>query len=425
MVLCRFYLLGTCRFGSKCHNEHVDVKQIVKTDMESALNGKQWPLSGYGPFKDTQCIPNFIEDQSFEEIRLLCYESKQKNCFDEFDRQFKKEVYEASQKMKLLLQFPPNVIDVICNIYNKTAETNTTVTGGTVAANANPFSTLGSGNSNVGSSLFSKPAGNSSNSSIFGAGSSNAFGGAVNSNTMNSNSLFGASSNVAPTNSIFGNSGNVFGNQAMQTGATATSSIFGQTAATPMGGTSFFGAPVNSSALNNGNNNIFAQTASNNQNATNTFGAPSAQTSIFATANQQPQQQTTNIFGQASNPFATQTQQLQQQQQQHMTPSNNSGLFAVAANASGLPAATNVFGQVTPASNNIFAQQTQQPQQTANSNLFAMAMQQITDTSSPTSVLSVYSRMEDLTAEEIEAYKAETFLKGKIPFNPPPKELIN
>lgn len=36
------------------------------------MMGKQWPLSCYGPFRDKPCIPNFIEDQSFEEARFQC-----------------------------------------------------------------------------------------------------------------------------------------------------------------------------------------------------------------------------------------------------------------------------------------------------------------------------------------------------------------
>jgi len=47
--------------------------------MESSLNGKMWPFSAYGPFKDKANFPNFIEDQSFEEVRYLCYEAKRQN----------------------------------------------------------------------------------------------------------------------------------------------------------------------------------------------------------------------------------------------------------------------------------------------------------------------------------------------------------
>ena len=36
---------------------------------------------------------------------------------------------------------------------------------------------------------------------------------------------------------------------------------------------------------------------------------------------------------------------------------------------------------------------------------------------------SVYSRISDLTREEVEAFKAQSFVIGKIPIKPPPKEL--
>ena len=75
-------------------------RQLVKTDLEAAINGKQWPISSFGPFKDKPCIPSFIEDQSFEEIRWLCYEAKQKNCVDQYVQHFSKEVMEANNKMK-------------------------------------------------------------------------------------------------------------------------------------------------------------------------------------------------------------------------------------------------------------------------------------------------------------------------------------
>lgn len=97
MVICAYFVNNMCRFGPKCNNEHVNVRYlsqksqifmgytkatnifplllyfrlILKTDAEGVLNGNQWMLSGYSPFRDKPCMPNFIEDQSFEEIRLM------------------------------------------------------------------------------------------------------------------------------------------------------------------------------------------------------------------------------------------------------------------------------------------------------------------------------------------------------------------
>lgn len=44
---------------------------ILKTDAEAVLKGNQWILSGYSPFKDKPCVPNLIDDQCFEEVRLM------------------------------------------------------------------------------------------------------------------------------------------------------------------------------------------------------------------------------------------------------------------------------------------------------------------------------------------------------------------
>lgn len=416
MVLCRFFLQGTCRFGSKCHNEHVDIKQIVKTDMEGALNGKQWPFSCYGPFKDAICIPNFIEDQSFEEIRLLSYESKQKNCFEQFDQQFKKEAFEVNQKMKMLIQFSPEVFDVICNIYNRTVEANVANATGAKVSNANPFGTLGSGvagNAGVsGTSLFAKPAGNPSGNSIFGGGNSGGFGGAVSANAPSAGSIFGGSSTATPSNSIFGNApANPFG----QPASTAPTSIFAKaTSAGP-----FFGAAGSTPMATSNSGNIFAQ-AANNQTGNGTFGMQPAQTSIFAN-NQQTQQPAANIFSQTSNPF--------QQQQQQMTSAANPFGATTTANQ---PGGQGIFGHTTSVNNNVFMQQQQQQHQqqslapaATGGHIFAEAMQQISAAARSSVTSTAYSRMEDLTTEEIEAFKADCFQQDKIPFNPPPKELIH
>ena len=42
---------------------------------------------------------------------------------------------------------------------------------------------------------------------------------------------------------------------------------------------------------------------------------------------------------------------------------------------------------------------------------------------SSVSTESVYSRMSDLTSDEVTAFKAQSFVIGKIPIKPPPKEL--
>ncbi|TMW46649.1 hypothetical protein DOY81_008277 [Sarcophaga bullata] len=460
MVLCKFFQQGNCRFNSKCVNEHFDVKQIIKTDVESAINGKQWPLSTYGPFKDKPSIPNFIEDQSFEEIRMLCYEAKQKNFFDQFHQQFTKEALDASNKMKALLQMTPDIIDVVIKVYDTPSDTSCSgATTGKPAGTAisNPFGATNAG------SIFAKSNTVTGNSNIFGNATATA--GGFGSSNAAGKSIFGATTNNNPTSSsIFGNN-TPFGGQPQQ-----QTSMFGQSTMTANsifgGGTannqqmnSIFGQQQPQTAPTMGANIFASATQQQQQQQPPHFGLFSQQNqqqpqqpSIFG-QQKQPEPQNTNIFAQtpqAVQPqaglFAQAAQTMQQPQQQpqglfaqaaQQTAAQGQGLFAQAAQQT-----QSVFGQAMQQqpNTNIFQQQQQnnlgqqgQQQQIQNmqppTGLFQQAVQQnqnSMNTPSPAQVSStVYSRMEDLTAEEIEAFKADCFQPGKIPFHPPPRELIN
>lgn len=50
----------------------------VISDVKAVLNGGQWLLSFYAPFKDRPAISGF-SDMSFEEARLFVYEAKANN----------------------------------------------------------------------------------------------------------------------------------------------------------------------------------------------------------------------------------------------------------------------------------------------------------------------------------------------------------
>ncbi|EDW12437.1 nucleoporin-like protein amo1 [Drosophila mojavensis] len=380
MGVCRFFQQGSCRFGAKCHNEHFDVKQYLKTDVEACINGKMWPLSVYGPFKDKPNIPNFIEDQSFEEVRFQAYESQRQNCFDQFHQQFTKEVHEATMKMKLMLQFPPQVLDVMIKLYE-------TPEGIQPAANNNnPFAAQSS-------SIFSKPALSSGSSNIFGGGSTvtPSFGSA-------GNSIFGSSNGG---NNIFASAQNtnVFAQQPQ------TQTFAGQQQQQP----SLFGQQQ----LGQTQTSIFGQ-SQQQQPQPNPFGQAQA-----------PVSNNNNVFGQAqptnATPFGQPVAFAPQQQQQQPFMG---GMFTkpqpAAANTG------NIFAQAaTQSSSGFFTQPAggfqQQQQMQSDSTQQMQQQQQQLQQSATTS--SVYSRMEDLTAEEIEAFKAEQFAPGKVPFKPPPREL--
>lgn len=418
---------------------------MVKTDVEAAIHGKQWPLSCYGPFKDKRSIPNFIEDQSFEEVRMLCYETKQKNFFDQFNQQFTKEVLEAGNKMNALLQMTPEVVEVLVNVYDSSSDTSGfgAVAGKSTNNTSNPF---GLGNTG---SIFNKSLTNTSSNNLF-ANNKTTFAtpNPAASGLFSNTSVFAQQQPTSvfaqapkPTNSIFAVGTN--------TNAQQTASIFAQ--------------PQNSS-------NIFTTTSQQQQ--------PNNANGLFSQQNQfmQQTQQNTNIFRQAmqsSQPqqglFAQASQAMQQQQQQ-VQPQQN--LFSMPAQQQ--QTGQNIFASSTQQTQNIFAQavqQQQQQQQQISSNIFqqnqpntasqqqpntnlfqqnqplsnpqqiqtqqpaAGTFQQIpmqmqntagqTDNNSLQPTSPLYSRLEDLTAEEMEAFKADCFVPGKIPFNPPPRELIN
>ncbi|XP_067622740.1 uncharacterized protein [Eurosta solidaginis] len=156
------------------------------------------------------------------------------------------------------------------------------------------------------------------------------------------------------------------------------------------------------------------------QNSSSIFGQ------IAATA---PVTNTTNIFGQAlgklstsgdfNSPNATSmpTQNIFAQNLQHQqTPAN---MFSHQAQATH-QASSSFFQQNSQSSQ----PQHPQPQTSFGQQLLSHNSSQPLLQSSVVSS-SVYSKLENLTAEEIDAFKADIFTLGKVPNVPPPRELIN
>lgn len=344
-----------------------------------------WPFSVYGPYKDKPNIPNFIEDQSFEEVRFQAYESQRQNCFEQFHQQFTKEVHETTNKMKLMLQFSPQILDVMIKLYE-------TPEGSQPAANNNnPFAAQSS-------SIFSKPALSSGSTNIFGAGSA-----ATTNFSSAGNSIFGGASNAGTNIFAAASNTNVFAQQQPQT----------QT---------FAGQQQQQQVSPFGQQQPLGQ----------------AQSSIFGQPQQQPQP---NPFGQAQAALPSTNSVFAQAQPTHATPFGQtvafppqqqqqpflSGMFA---NPAGATANTgNIFAQAaaqTPSG--FFTQpaggfQQQQQMQAAATQQGQLLQQQQQVQQQPDTTSTIYSRMEDLTAEEIAAFKAEQFAPGQVPFKPPPREL--
>ncbi|XP_064535235.1 uncharacterized protein LOC135426160 [Drosophila montana] len=399
MGVCRFFQQGSCRFGTKCHNEHFDVNQYLKTDIESCINGKMWPFSVYGPFKDKPNIPNFIEDQSFEEVRYQAYESRRQNCFDQFHQQFTKEVLDTTNKMKVMLQATPQIIDVMIKLYESPEGTQPSANN-----NSNPFGFVGNNTAQT-SSIFSKPALGASTANIFGSaaatpsfassGSSIFGGGPVGGNNAGTSIFAGATS----TQNIFAQQqqqpqqpGSFVQQQPM--GQTQPS-IFGQ--AQPQQQQNPFGQAQTPAAFSGGSSSVFAQAQPAN-------ASPFGQAVNYAPQQLQPPQQPGGIFGQGAAVAAP----------------NTGNIFAQAAAQS----PSGFFGQPQAG----FQQpQQQQMQSEAPQQLHTLHQQQqqqvLQQPSQSDNSSSIYSRMEELTPEEIAAFKADHFAPGQVPFKPPPREL--
>lgn len=453
-------------------------RTVVKSDAEAAIKGKQWMLSCYGPFKDKPSLPNF-EDQSFEEIRSLCYEAKNNGNLQALLPQLSQQAADASYKISMLCDLNNvnnNLLNMLVNLYNSGEST---ASNPPSHSSGNPFAISSSvsvggqssslfGNSSTsqqqnpfGSSLFGSTAATPS-SSIFGGGgtsTTNTFFGQQSTFGGAAPSVFGgqnAFSQSAPSSfgsSTFGQaSASPFslGQIGQSTESSKPSSIFGasqfqQTQNSIFGAPPAFGnqippakpslfATASTNSLFGQNQNptpsgLFGQPA-NNQPANGLFG------SFGATQPQPPSQslfgsatENKSIFGQSANTNQNVFVSNQQQQQQQMNQSPN--IFA------------NALSQQQNNSQNVFGVQHQQEQQSifsqSNSNTGGSSIFQ-NQTSAPAmggSIFggnsgfgqseqisqSAYSRLEDLRPEDLECFTAVAFIIGKIPTVPPPQEL--
>ncbi|XP_058122224.1 uncharacterized protein LOC131280952 [Anopheles ziemanni] len=430
MVICQYFLNNNCRFGSKCHNEHIDICGIVKNEVEVTLKGNQWPLSCFGPFKERTCIPNFIEDQSFEEIRMIYLEAKAQNNIPAHQMQLAQMINDAKTKLQLLTTMNGEVLGALVELYNQ-QESSAKQTG----VPSNPFASIGPNNTSgtnssatssifggatsgtaFGSSFGTNPSG-STTGGIFGQAAQsggNIFGSTASSTAGNifakagasqtQGNIFGMAQPSQPTNSIFGGpavlGGGLFGS--VQQPATATP-LFGSVTAQPnpsVGGSIFakpaqptnaFGQPVNASGAFGGGN-IFGNSAAAATPATG-FGAVAAQpqqgAGLFNSVSFGPTQ-TASSFGQFGASM------------QPNAPANPSSqnLFlptpAASLPAFGVSDGKSAFGTVT-------------------SDPLSASRQIISE--------RMYSKMEELTPDQLAAFNTDQFQLGRIPTVPPPEEL--
>ncbi|EAA14332.5 AGAP009989-PA [Anopheles gambiae str. PEST] len=397
MVLCMYFLNNSCRFGSRCNNEHIDIGSIVKTEVDVSLKGNQWPLSCFGPFKERNCIPSFIEDLSFEEIRMMYLEAKMQNNIPAHQMQLAQMINDAKTKMQCLTTMNRDILNTLVEIYNQ-QESSAKPTN----APLNTFASIGSGGSNA-------PA-----SGIFGSGtSSNAFGSLFGSSAAIGGSNAGTAGTASTTGNIFAKpaqqpaAGNIFGmpqqpNPVFGGPAVMGGGLFGsvqQPQQPPaQNGASLFGG-VTTATNPAAGGNLFASAA------TSAFGQPSGAGSGFGGA---------NMFG---NNAASSTPALGGfGTMAAAQPQQSSGLFNTVPFGSSAPATASFgsFGSSMQAAPSANAPSSQ--------NLFLS-----TPAANPfgASLATMYSSMDNVTAEHLAAFKADQFQLGRIPTVPPPKELCH
>lgn len=302
--------------------------------------------------------------------------------------------------------------------------------GGQNAQQANPFA------SNVGGGIFGN--GGTANTTAGG----NIFGAAVSGAANAQSSIFGGGIGATAggqTTSFFNSAapatGSIFGQPQQPSGAAASANIFGGSSA--FAAPAFGAAPTFASAPAAGGN-IFGGGAiaqPQQQQQTNIFGGGvvGGGASAFGA---QPQQQQSSIFGApavAPSIFAD--------------PNNSMQFGANVPTASATAATTaNVFGNATfggqeqsvfGASSNVFGNPPAAAP-AANSSVFGSNSmsapanpfgggQQLQQQAGGGGVgePSAYSRMEDLTDLEMQAFNAEKFELGAIPVHPPPQQLCS
>lgn len=457
MVVCKYFLQGTCKFDNYCHYEHqvpsnytsfsdntphtqsilrqstfssaqsqnvkvtgtsgnVDINTLVKSvvnDMTGAEKGGQWLLSCYAPFKEKPAFPGF-EDHSSEEIRLGFYEAQKNGSIEQYKSQLQTLLQNSVMKIRALQNPAPDVVSMLQNIYN-TPPSNSSGTYGqnpmtergsnltqhnVFAQNKSPF---GQTNENI----FQKSSQSNATSPIFVGGSQNTFTSTFNQGQTN---LFANAPLSPPQNqnifsktqtSIFGNSSgnNIFGGANPNQTANSTTSIFGSQPPQVAAQQSVFSGtqPTQQST------NIFGSTVPTSQNQTLFSSQNTNQHSIFG-HQQSPQQ---NVFASQNQPQPIQTQTIfppQNQQNMFSTNTNNTSPFP---NPQPIPTPV----QSTPPnySASIFGYSA------ANTNAgisFGSTVQQPIDE-------NVYSKLEELTDEERKWFESDTLEIMNIPDKPP------
>ncbi|XP_017039481.1 ATP-dependent Clp protease ATP-binding subunit clpX-like, mitochondrial [Drosophila ficusphila] len=311
MVVCSSWKSGFCSLGQFCTNEHINFQECL-SPMKEGLNCGMWIFSAFGPFPRKGNIPNFIEDRSFEEDRMLFYESRQSLGQISFITQRKSDVQVATNKTLQLLCLTPQTKDTLIQIYEKPiapepkapfpASDATPKFDGvfTFGLNKNPNTPISQGTSRFGENRPISKACRKIDSQNVCLNRENMFN-----CTTSQNTIFGKATGKAQVdNSIYKL------NTAVNT---MNSNVFGKGANMP--------GPIcfsSGATANVKNNNILgfntANASSQNTKAGNSFNANTifggtpyfSQGENVKSTGESKTQKTTNIFGQHQNPFGSQ-----------------------------------------------------------------------------------------------------------------------
>lgn len=446
------------------------ISQVIQTTAKASLAGKQWLLSSFAPFEGEPDLPNFIEDQAFEEVRSEFYAARTTNTEHLAKQKFNQAWTHAQELTMKMINQDQTVMAYLVDTFGvKRKSSSSTTNPNTVNQQPGTFGMPGTG------SVFGTSTNTSFGAPVPGAitgGGGSIFGGTgtVPQQNANGGSIFGGGqttvSQATSGGSIFGGSpaaapippggGSIFG----QPAAAGGGSIFGGANSPASGGSIFGGSPAVGTIPSTGAS-IFGQPAPAHQSSGNIFGQsqqpgifgggavqqpataeltqganifgqsvfggsapiqqqqsqPAAMGNIFGQSQQAP----TNVFQQQQIPeqpsiFSQPQQQVPQQGAPPPNPFQNASPFASAPNQS-LPAATgaDVFGNLAQNAN-----------QAAQASIFGPSASQAGGGNASRGGVAEdsYSRTEELSSEVLDIFKAdEPFELGKIPNVAPPRVL--
>lgn len=346
-------------------------------------------------------------------------------------------VQEIILKVRSLQNPSPDIISMLINIYNSPASPQAGVyTGNTQTQSTSNFSFKSGGISQQSTSIFGQ-----ANQNIFGntpqqqqqqqqnlfspPTNNNVFAG----NNQTSQNIFGNQQgtnfgNVSAMQQIQSNNSNIFAQGSNNLGIQNNSVFSSQPSAMPVNSNAIFNnsaQQANTTSVNSGS--IFGN---NSQPSNANVFAPQIQQNIF-----QPVSQTPNLFGPANNSVKppipiTQTgslfstvqnnQLLQPQNNQLIQPQNNQFLQPQQNQVT----QPSIFSQP---SNSVMVSNNETPQ-SHNNNIFSNAQNTAALSNTGRNIdLSLYSKLEDLTEEEIKWFQSDDLDIMNIPEKPPTYEM--